>query len=163
MLRELLIIAFYGSLALGALWATRHDQDLIWVGGWLVAGWAMSNFIWALGDPSAKPGPYSLIEAMVALAAVVAFDRHRYRALLIIVSLNILSICANLAFASIIKADERQVFLHAVTTNLIFAAECLLAIGIGVAHGHRIGRFDWVPGVRRRLVGALARSGDQKP
>lgn len=135
-------LAFYGSLALLALWATWRDFDLRWIGAWLVAGYVLSNALFFTVAVAHRVGPYSFIEVMVAVTAMSAWTEHRYRALIGIVVFNLASIGANIAFAVHFPPSQRQIFLWEVTTNICFAAECLIATGVGIAHGYRTGRFS---------------------
>lgn len=154
----MLLFMLYGSLAALALWATWRDHDLYWIGVWLAVGWAVSNMLFATLPPQARPGPYTVIEVLVALSAYFAWAEHRHRALVVLVGVNVLSIMANVAFASTISPVPRQIWLYEVTTNMCFAAECLLAAGVGIAHGRRAGRFDsWVGAGRRALEPHVAR------
>lgn len=146
------LLIFYGILAACAMWATWRDDDLRWIGLWLAAGWALSNIVFATLPPVARPGPFSFVEMMVALAAYLAFAEHKYRALIGIVALNVASISANIAFAAINDPVWRQIHLYEVTVNLCFAAQCLVTFGVGVAHGRRTGRFHRWPLVRRGVA-----------
>lgn len=139
----------YGVLACVAMWATWRNFELFWVGFWLVFGWAASNLLFAYAPVEARPGPYTVIEMMVALAAFCAFAEHRYKALIGVVMFNVASIAINVAFATLSDPDQRQIYLYEVTTNLCWAGQCLLAAGVGVAHGRRTGRFPHWPLVRR--------------
>lgn len=143
---------FYGLLALAALLATRYDGELRLIGVWLVIGWAISNLLDWYAPPTLRPGPYTLIEMMVALAAYCAWGVHGYRALVLIVIVNIASICANVAFALNFPPSPQQIYLFAVTTNATFALECVLAAGVGIAHGRRTGHFLHWPRLRRAVA-----------
>jgi hypothetical protein len=146
------LYALYGGLALTAMWATMRDFDLFWIGFWLVVGFVASNLLDWYMPPGFKPGPYTLIEMLVALAAYCAFVEHRMKGLIGIVGVTVASIAINVAFASILDPDRRQIHLYEVTTNICFAAETLLAIAVGVAHGRRTGRFTRWPLVRRHAA-----------
>lgn len=139
-------LVLYGSMAALAIWATYWDEDLRWVGFWLGTGCIVSNIFYFSAPLTARPGPYTLIEIMVALAAYCAWASREYRALIAVVAINLLSIMFNIWFAAIgAHPNKYQGEVFVVGTNLCFAAECFLTLGIGVAHGYRIGRF------RRRL------------
>lgn len=142
----------YGLLALAALVVMRHDSELRWIGAWLVIGWAVSNLIAWYAPVTFRPGPYTMIEMMVALAAYLSWGEHRYRALLLIVVVNAASICANFAFAYNFPPSPQQIWLFEATTNTTFALECALAIGVGVAHGRRAGHFVRWPRLRWRAA-----------
>lgn len=143
------IFMIYGAQAVVALWSCGRNTDLRWIGLWLMLGWLFSNVLqWAL-PAAAKPGPYTFLEIMVALAAYLAWEAHHDRRLLAILCVNIISISANIALALNNPPDQQQIYAHALTTNLCFAAECLLVTWVGVADGYRIGRFHWRPFNRR--------------
>lgn len=163
----MILLIFFGTLALLAVWATRGDEDLRWIGVCLFIGYALSNALHATMPVSAMPGPYSLIEILVLLATSIAWDAHRncwplFRIrgveimrcwpLLVLGGVNILSICINIAFASLSPATLRQIFVFELTTNICFMVECLLATGAGVANGLRIGRFRRLSGLWIRIV-----------
>jgi len=136
------LLLLYGGLAFMAVLATIRDEDLRWIGLWLLAGFALSNFLHARVNVTDLPGPYSLIEFMVLVAVGVAWDNHRkYWALLVLAGINILSICINIGFGTTFPPSKQQIYLFELTTNICFAAECLLAIGVGLADGLRNGRF----------------------
>lgn len=135
-------LLFYGSLALFAMWATWRDFHLRWVGAWLVAGFVLSNALFFTVPIEHRVGPYSFIEVMVAVTTMSAWTEHRYRALIALVAFNLASIGANIAFAVYFPPSRQQIFLWEVTTNICFAAECLIAAGVGIAHGYRTGRFS---------------------
>lgn len=148
---QILQLAFYGALAGSALWATWTPRDLFWIGFWLMGGYLVSNAMWLAGAaPGSRPGPYTLIEMMVALASYCAWEEYRERAFIAILVANLTSICCNIALAINNPATARQIYLHEVTTNICFAVECLIAIVMGVRHGYRSGRFFWWPHFRRR-------------
>lgn len=159
----MLLAASYGLLALLAMWATARDFDLFWVGFWLLAGWLCSNLIFFLAPIEARAGPYTLIEMMVALAAYCGFVEHRSKWLIGILGLNAVSIAINVAFAAVSDPDHRQINLYEVTTNMCFAAQCLLAISVGVGHGRRTGRFTRWPLVRRHPVEQGAARQERRP
>ncbi len=150
---DILVLLFYASLAAAALWATCRDSDLCCVGAALVVNCGMSNFMWAMDVPAtSRTGPYTLVELIVTAAAFFAFHAHRYRAWQLLVSFSIMSIMANVVFASLVAPNLRQIFLWEATTNLMFAIECLIAIGVGVSHGRGSGRFHRWPLARRAAV-----------
>jgi hypothetical protein len=141
---EVVETAFYCSLAAFALYACWRDPDLSWVGIWLALNTAISNLLYyGSARLEVKVGAYTLVEAMVALAAFCAWGAHRRWQLVAVVIFAGLSVASNAALASIISPTPRQVFLWASTTNACFAVECLLASWVGVSHGYRTGRFDW--------------------
>lgn len=131
----------YGFLALLAFWACARDRDLFWIGAWLLGGWGISNLLDWYAPASSAPGPYTLIEIMVLTAVYCAWVEHRRIGLVLIAIASTASIAANVAFAAIFSPSSRQIYLWEATTNMTFAAECLFAFGVGVAHGYRTGRF----------------------
>lgn len=157
-------LALYGAFAAAAFAATFRDGDLFWVGFWLVSSFATSNFLWLLSVPAAdRPGVYTMLEVIVAVASYCAWGNHPCPALKVLVAVNALSICANIAFAAIISPTWRQVHAWEVTTNLCFAIECMLAIGVGL-HGRRVSRFNWWPFVGRNAAAThVARAADGEP
>lgn len=156
MLQHLYIL--YGTLAALALLVTWHDPDLRWVGLWLVGGWALSNVLDWYATIELQVAGYTFIEVMVALAVLIAMRQHRSWTLPAIVACNIVSIGVNAAFALLYYGSKRQIFYWEGTTNLIFAAECFLAFGVGLAHGIRTGRFDrWLHLCRRAVSAGLVR------
>lgn len=147
------LLIFFGTLALLAAWATKGEEDLQWVGVALLAGYALSNLLHATMRVTNMPGPYSLIEFLVLFLTSIAWDSHRRCwPLLVLAGVNIVSICTNIAFASIFPPSPRQIYHFELTTNLCFVAECLLATGVGVYNGRRHGRFSWLSGVWGRSV-----------
>lgn len=161
----MILLIFFGALALLAGWTTVHDEDLRWIGFWLLIGYALSNFLHANLPVTSMPGPYSVIEVLVLLFASIAWDSHRRCwPLLVLAGVNILSICANIAFASLFPPSHRQIFLFELTTNLCFVAECLLATGVGVYNGLGDGRFAWLSGLRGRVMASyVARTRNGHP
>lgn len=160
----LLALAFYGALAALAVWATWSD-DMWLLGAALMLGFIVSNVVWFAAPVSWRPGPYSSIEVLIAAAAFGALDKaggctRRFAGLVMILGVNIVSICANVALVFNTPPNMRQVWLHEVTTNVCFAVECLLAVGVGVAHGYRTGRFHWRPHLRRQAAATLAQPKD---
>lgn len=143
----LLLLAFYGSLAALSMWSTCRDRDLVWLGAALVGGWAVSNALFFLTPITWRPGPYSVIELLVFYAAGIAWaeDKRRRWPLLILAGINVLSIAANVAFSANFDPTPRQIYLWELTTNLCFAAECLIATWVGLADGYRSGRFGRLP------------------
>jgi hypothetical protein len=149
---EYLFLA-YGVLAGIALWATWpckeparpweiEDFALLWIGLWLVIGWAISNALDWYAPEHWAPGPYTFIEVMVAFSAAKAWAEHRYPALIALVAITLLSIGFNAIYASHHPPSDWQTYLWKTATNACFAAECLIAIRVGVSHGYRIGRFS---------------------
>lgn len=136
-----LLFLLYGIFGASAFWATCRDDYLRWIGLWLIVGWAASNILDFNHYPVAdRVGPYTAIEIMVAVATSWALV-ERSRWLIAILIFNLISIAANIGLALNYPATDRQVYLWKATTNLCFAAECLFAFGIGVAHGLRTGRI----------------------
>lgn len=135
-------LAFYGSLAGLALWATWHDFDLLAVGVALAFCFVISNIIGLTVAVANQPGPYSAIQILIAAMAVQAWGEHRSRKLIALVCVSLASVGANIAFVLNFPPDQRQIFLWELTTNMCFAGECLLASWMGIAHGYRVGRFS---------------------
>lgn len=136
-----LLFLLYGILAALAFWATCRDEYLRWIGLWLVAGWGFSNMLDFSRYPvPGRVGPYTAIEIMVAVAASWALIA-RSRWLIGILVFNLISIAANIGLALNYPPTDYQIYLWKSATNLCFAAECLFAVGIGVGHGFRTGRF----------------------
>jgi len=139
---------FYGALLAFTLWATWRDVDLRWVAFALFASWAMSNFIWHYGTPHDRPGVYTMAEMLVACAAYIAGRSS-------ICAIAVVSVCANVAFASIINPNVGHIRLYEQLTNCFFMLECLLAIRAGLSDVHFFGWF----GVR----GVAAQSHADRP
>lgn len=154
------LVPVYATFTAGALWATWPDDDLRWVGVWLLVSFAAANWMHANMAVTDLAGPYSLIEFMILLAAGVAWDNHRrYWGLVLLGGINLLSICVCIAFATEKPATPRHIFVFELTTNLCFAAECLLAMVAGIADGYRTGRFDCMLfGGRRPVAPHVART-----
>lgn len=131
----------WGALVLVTIWATSCDRDLAWIGGALALGWLVSNALVMWAPLSWQVAGYTGIEVIVAASVIMALAWHGLWQLKLILVLNMLSIAANLTFALYFSEQQQQVLLWKWTTNLIFAGECLLAIGAGVSHGLRSGRF----------------------
>lgn len=137
----MIAILFYGALAGVALWATCRDLDLGWVGVWLFLGFIGSNVMFATMPVRDLPGPYTFIEVMVAVAAVAAWTCLRYRALIAVVAVDLISIGFNVVYALNRPPTPYQDWFWVVATNACFATECLIVAGLGIAHGYRTGRF----------------------
>lgn len=133
-------LAFYGSLAGAAVYATWHDEELRWIGLALVLSFLLSNLVWANGTQQDRAGVYTMTEIVVLAAAGQAWRKEGRWALVALVAVCVLSICANIAYASVPPSD-RTGDLHKTITNATFFLECLLVAGLGVADGIRSGRF----------------------
>ena len=134
-------LILYGGLAVLALAATARDDDLRWIGLWLLGGFIISNALFFYGvPPLRRAGPYTAIEIMVAVAASCAVVRARVWMILIL-GCNLLSIAANIALLLNNPPTRQQVYAWNVATNAAFAAECLLAIGAGGGYGYFAGLF----------------------
>lgn len=160
------LVVLFGSLALVTLWACARDRGLIWVALWLLVNCGVSNiiqfgFVIPASDPLAmvaalKPGPFTFLESMTAIAAFCAWADHRHfspwvaRLLFSICLCNALSIMLNIALAFFPHPLPAQVFLYELATNLLYVAECLLALSAGIADGVRSGRFSVRPRGRRQ-------------
>lgn len=157
MLEAIILTVFYASLAALAAWTTWRDEDLRWLGGALILSFVVSNFVFWLEqfdliDRSVRPGIYSILEVLVATAAYCSWCPAPVRRCLIgVVVAAVVSICANVGYASILEPTWRQISTWEWITNLCFAAECLLATVVGIHHGLRAGRFHiraldrWLP------------------
>lgn len=141
MMIALSLLLFGGAAGL-ALWATKHDEDLIWVGGAILFSFLVSNVLWFAGGITHRPGVYTMLEMFILIAAFLSWHEKRHRALIGVAVLATLSIAANVAFALVYSGEASQVRAHETATNIIFMFECLLTIGVGIMDGHRSGRFD---------------------
>lgn len=137
----ILALVFYGALAALAVWATWKDEDLRWIGWMLAAGFCLTNILHFTAPIAAQPGPFTVIEMLVALAAYCAWGALGYRPLIALVAVNLASICLNIAFAAAGEPSVYQTYVFVVGTNICFAVECFLALGVGIAHGYYTGRF----------------------
>jgi hypothetical protein len=138
----MLALVFYGALAALAVWATWKDEDLRWIGWMLAAGYVVTNILYFTVPITAHSGPYTLIEVLVALAAYCAWGATGYRLLIALVAVNLASIGITVNFAAAGADPSRyQIFVFVVGTNICFAVECFLTLGVGIAHGYRTGRF----------------------
>lgn len=158
------LLILYGLLACGALWATWRDADLRQLGIAIALNFVASNAVWLSVPPAQRPGPYTVLEMLVMIAAFMAFDlraaRHGRRslALIAVIAAALLSACANVALALAGSHPSwAQVHSHELVTNACFAAECLLCSGVGIADGVRTGRFADRRAPRRRAAQPLAR------
>src|SRR5687768_3754140 len=97
----MILIVFYGALAALAVWATWKDEDLRWIGWMLAGGFVLSNILYFTAPVTARPGPYTLIEILVALAAYCAWGATGYRVLVALVAVNLASVGLNVAFAAV--------------------------------------------------------------
>ena len=149
----LLVIAFYGTLVALSLWATWHDLHLRTVGAMLTISFCASNAAWFTGDAGTRAGIYTMLEILVSVSAFLAFSFSEYKGerwfMRGIVAVSVLSICVNIAFASILTPINHQIYLYDIATNICFAAECLLATTAGLFNGVGVGRFDHWPWYRR--------------
>lgn len=142
LLSTILPLVVYGGLAAAAAGTTWHDSCLRWVGFWLLVTFLTSNALWYFGVvPQDRTGVYTCLQVMLSVATVCAWDVYQRRILVPLVGLAALSVCSNIAFAAIVSPVWRQIHTWEVTTNLCFAAECLLAIWGGVSHGRKLGHF----------------------
>jgi peptidoglycan/LPS O-acetylase OafA/YrhL len=148
------LFLFYGALAVIALLSTLRDTDLIWVGLFLVGGWAVSNVLDWHTPITWQPGPYAVIELLIIYVASLAYfaDRRRWP-LLLLGGAAIVSIISTAAFSAQYQPAPGSVYVWKLTTNLCFAAECLFATWVGIADGYRTGRFVRLP---RRSGGDMA-------
>lgn len=135
------LFLIYGSLALFTIAATWPERDLRWIGLALGFSFGMSNLAWAFGDIENRVGIYTMCEIFVALAAYMAWEDLRYRALPALGMVCAISITANIAFALQPHPKWAQIHTYELITNLCFALECLVASGMGIAHGVGTGRF----------------------
>lgn len=142
-----LALIFYASLAGFALWTCWPNHDLRCVGFALIGSYLASNAVWFLGEPHMRPMIFSLCEVVIMAMAFLAWRAASYRSMVQLVIVSLISIGANIVFASIISPEPRQIFSFEVTTNLCFAAECLIATGTGI-HERR-----WLDHIRARLRG----------
>lgn len=138
-----MLYALYGTLGTAAFLACLWERNLRWVGAWLLVGFAVSNLLDWYAPLAYQIAGYTAIEMLIAVAAICATTTFTPKApLLGIVALNLLSIGVNGIFAlnSINNLhDQQQKLAWEVTTNIIFAMECAVAIGVGSAHVVRTG------------------------
>lgn len=144
----MLIVAASTLLVIAALWVTSHDENMRWIAFMLATSMAMSNAAHFFGTAEDVPGVYTMAEMFVATATYVAWEHHRQRWQIALGVLTAISITANVARAGIVHPDRMQINMHEAITNIIFAMECLVTIGMGVAHGLGAGRFHWRLGLR---------------
>ena len=150
-------ILLYGGLAFLALWATWRDRCLFWVAFWIGVSFIVSNMLWAISVPATdRPGIYTMLEVLISVATLCAWERKQHRILVALVSVSALSVCANIVFASIVDPTWRHIHVWEWTTNLCFAAECLLASWGGISYGYESGRFVHRPFANRSHAAANA-------
>lgn len=137
-----ILFAFYGTLAAFALWACWADRDLRWLAFTLAGSFTASNAVWFLGTTEMRPTVYSLCEVVILIFAFLAWRTTGYRALIALVVVSILSIGANIGFASITEPRLENINTYEVLTNICYAAECVIAFGTGIADGLRTNRFS---------------------
>lgn len=137
----MILLFLYGSLAVLALWASWHEMDLRWIGLALVFSFIVSNLTWLFGTIDNRAGAYTMCEILVALAAYMAWEDQRSRALPLLGMICAVSISANIALSLHQHPIWAQIHTHEVITNLCFALECLTTAGMGIAHGIGTGRF----------------------
>ncbi len=138
----ILALAFYGALTALAVWATWKDEDLRWIGWMLAAGFFVSNILFFTAPVMAWPGPYTTIETLVALATYCAWRLLGYRLLIVLVAFNLTSLGITVNFAAAgLDPSRYEIMVFVVGTNICFTVECLLTLGVGIAHGYRTGRF----------------------
>lgn len=157
-----LLLAFYGSMAGLALWATWHESDLRWIGAAICFNFLASNAVWLFGPIASRSGVYTMCEILVALAAYMAWEDLRYRALPLLGMIAAISICANIVFAMQNEPIWTQIHTHEVITNICFTLECVVTFGMGVWHGARAGRFDRWSG-HRHASGQSHGLGNREP
>ncbi len=151
------LLAVFGALTALTLWSTWRDSELRWVGLWLAASFIVSNILHAKMHVMSLPGPYSMLELMVLIAAAIAWDARRtHWPLVLLAGISVFSICANVAFAAEYRPGPQQIYVFELTTNLCFVAECLLASVTGLADGFRTGRFRRLSRLRGRNMAANA-------
>lgn len=143
----ILSLIFYGTLASLALWATWKDEDLRWIGGWLVAGFCLSNVLFFTVPIVTWPGPYTMIEMLVALTAYCAWATLGYRLLILLVTFNLISLGVTINFATAgFNPSRYEIMVFVIGTNICFTVECFITLSVGIAHGYRTGRFRrWLP------------------
>jgi hypothetical protein len=145
------LMILYGGMAVLALWATWHEPDLRWIGLALAFSFTASNLVWFFGTLDNRTGVFTMCEIFVALAAYMAWEDLRYRALAGLGIICAISITANIAFVSNMHPKWSQIHTYELITNLCFALECLTTAGMGIAHGVGIGRFRIWPGHRDEM------------
>jgi hypothetical protein len=150
-------LLLYGGMASLALWATWRDRCLFWVAFWIGVSFVVSNSLWWAGVPASdRPGIYTMLEVLISVAAVCAWERKQRYVLVAVVCAAALSVCANIAFASISVPTLRHIHAWEWTTNLCFAAECLLTSWGGISYGYESGRFVRWPFANRSHIVANA-------
>lgn len=145
----IIALIFYGVLVALAMWATAREENLRWIAAAIAASYAVSNMLWFLGTVPQRPGIYSMLEMFIIISAWLAYEIRRERALIFLVTVSALSICANIGLAAIEHPNNGQVRMHEILTNICFMIECLIVISLGVRDGVRTGRFGRLSRWRR--------------
>jgi len=122
----------FGALALAASVASWRDLDLRPVGIAVVASWIVSNAAHWYLSPLERPAAYTVAEAMVLSTAFLAHVCGAGRMTVAIVAVCTVSIGLNLYTTRFDTMTLSQINWWEISTNLCFAAECLLVITLGL-------------------------------
>lgn len=165
--------ALYGGAALLALVATWRDRSTRWVAIALLSTCLLSNIFWFVGPPQHRPGVYAALQMCVAIRAWFAWIEVRFRqspcsqeqwALIAVVGLALLHIGADTGYLVVLHGDPALLGSFTLTTNLLFLAECLVVVGVGVCERYRSGGLSWLARFRRMPVpshGVATRGADE--
>lgn len=130
---QFLTTLFYALLALFALGATLGKEGKAQVGGMLFACWVASNLLFWIFPVEMRPAVFPVLDVIFALTAAKAGKETGSRVPLVLITLSVLAIAANTAFSITGAGTTRQVYIYEITLNVIFALQCLVTGGWGVA------------------------------
>ena len=122
----------FGFLAALSLWAAWRDADWRGIAGALVVSYVMSNLSCLYLDVQARPAVYTSTEIVIALMAFMAAHGRYYRAASVLLCLTFISVFCNLSLAFTYSIKWADVHAHEVRTNLIYVAENLITIWVGM-------------------------------
>ena len=119
---------FYAGLAVAACVASWRNVELRPVGVAVVVSLAASNAAHWWLPAMERPAAYTVAEATVLSMAFLAHVCGASRLLVAIVAVSIVSIGLNIRMTTIDAPTLEQIRGWEVSTNVCFAAECLLVI-----------------------------------
>lgn len=121
-------LAGFGLLVLLAMWSTWRNPYLRVIGPVLLFSFVTSNVAFFYIPFSHRPGIYTVPEFAMLVAALMVWFDCRNRGLIALVVIAICSICSNIA---VVIAGPKGLPTWELATNLLFALECLITIGMG--------------------------------
>jgi len=149
---------FYAGLAIAAGLSTWRNDCLRPIGLTVLASCAISNAAHWWLSPLERPAAYTVAEVAVMSVAFLAHVCGGPRLLVGVVAVSVMSVTFNLYAAWIGPLTIWQTNAWEIATNLCFATECLLVIGMALHARSRTGTDN---GRDATAVHALAAKADR--